>query len=146
MQTISEMSDQELDAEIERISTRVGKMRRLLNLRSEAAIMDESGEVSTDDQKVVDAALKEVAFSLKVTTEEIFGRSREDYIVKARHTVCYIARENGLSFCAIGRLIGRDHGSIMSACRSLKNRMDTDIKFAAKVQDIQNAVKIILTP
>lgn len=53
-----------------------------------------------------------------ITTEAILSRSKLRRIVAARHCVCVIARQEGnRSYPAIGRVLDRDHTTILHATR-----------------------------
>lgn len=64
--------------------------------------------------------IERVSEIYKVPAEEIRGTCRKRHIVEARWVCAYVLRKrNGLSYPAIGRLLNRDHTSIMHACESL---------------------------
>ncbi len=52
-----------------------------------------------------------------VSREEILGRSRLQSAVAGRRATCRALREHGLSYPEIGRLIDRDHTTIMNLVR-----------------------------
>ena len=61
---------------------------------------------------VVDAVCAEMG----VTRKEIASPTRgKAHVVIAREWACRCAHDRGLSMAAIGRLLGRDHTSIMAA-------------------------------
>lgn len=53
------------------------------------------------------------------TLEEVCTGSNERSVVRARMLACWMLRETGKSFPEIGRLFGRDHTTVMHACRSV---------------------------
>ena len=52
-----------------------------------------------------------------VSRDEILGRSRCQSIVAGRRALCRALRERGLSYPEIGRLVGRDHTTVMTLVR-----------------------------
>ena len=50
---------------------------------------------------------------MRVTSEDIRGRSRKQWVTMAREIYCHYAREKGLSLNCIGRSINRDHTTVM---------------------------------
>lgn len=73
-------------------------------------------------------------FGLPVAT--ITGRSRRQNVVRARHAVCYLARElTGKSYPFIGRLTGgRDHSTIMHGRDQCIELMSRDAAYRAMVE------------
>lgn len=60
----------------------------------------------------------EVAINRKVTEAQILGRRRDRHIVVARHEACYrIRSELRLSLPDIGKIMGRDHTTILHGVR-----------------------------
>ena len=52
---------------------------------------------------------------LDVDWESLRGRRRDQYIVEARHLLCYLLDRAGYTRAAISRLLGRDHSTIIHA-------------------------------
>lgn len=61
-------------------------------------------------------ALRRIADRHLATMDEVLGRGREKHIAHARAEFVHVLRSGtGLSFPAIGRLVDRDHTTIMQA-------------------------------
>lgn len=60
------------------------------------------------------ALSESVAESFGVTSEEVLGRSRRWPIPDARHELMTRLWEGGMPFAAIGRLLDRDHSTVMA--------------------------------
>lgn len=58
-----------------------------------------------------------------VTVDDIVGERRHLHIARARHAVWRELRALGWSFPEISRLFGRDHSTVMSACRGVVKAM-----------------------
>lgn len=69
----------------------------------------------------VPAIIEETAGYFGVSVREIMGRSRSKSVASARKEAMRKVRELGFSYPEIGRMFGRDHTTVVSACRG-KNR------------------------
>lgn len=67
------------------------------------------------DGTTLDEVLEAAAATFKVNRADILSDSRKHEILKARHVACYAAHLMGHSHSHIGREIGRDHTTVMSA-------------------------------
>lgn len=62
-----------------------------------------------------------------VTPDQIISQNRKRHIVEARQLFCYLCRrELKLTFAGIGRIIHRDHSSIMHGVAAYQNLIDYD--------------------
>ncbi len=78
-------------------------------------------------QRTYDAIIRTVSDLVPgVTIEDIFGKSRFDPIVRARHLFVYALRSYGLGVVHIGKHMGRDHTTIMYAVDKLKGYAQYD--------------------
>lgn len=76
-----------------------------------------------------------------VTDAQITGRSRVAHICQARQAACYIIRKvrPKLSYPCIAQLFaGRDHSTIIHACRAVEARLPRDPELAGKVAALIN--------
>lgn len=64
----------------------------------------------------------EVAEIMGLPVERIMGRDKKAEACRVREVVCYLARQRGMSFSQIGRDLGRDHTTIISAVRNEQRR------------------------
>ncbi len=80
-----------------------------------------------------------------VSVEQILGRSRKQQIVRTRHAVCMVAREqmgaNGpaYSFPTIGRAFGKDHSTIIHGCTMAAETVRRDPVYAEFVEALRQA-------
>jgi chromosomal replication initiator protein len=76
----------------------------------------------------IEEILKIVADEFGIRVSDITGRRRSEDVAFPRQIVMYLGREfTHLSTEAIGKEIGgRDHGTVIYACKVIKNRMDVD--------------------
>lgn len=69
--------------------------------------------------------------------QDILGKSRFQPHVRVRFAVCMVARENGRSLCEIGRILNRDHTTILNAVRRGDELEARGGEFAALVQNLR---------
>lgn len=62
-------------------------------------------------------AIRDVSAQSGVPVGAIMGHDRRPRIVAARHLAMRVAHYAGVSFAEIGRVMGRDHTSVMHAVR-----------------------------
>jgi chromosomal replication initiation ATPase DnaA len=84
------------------------------------------------------AIISDVCASLGITLQDIQGKSKKSEIVTARFYTANKLREYGLSYSIIGRLLHRDHASIMHAVRTYQARLEYQDTLT---MDIVNIVK-----
>jgi len=73
--------------------------------------------------------------------ENIFDRTKKAETVEARYISIYLVRKYLLvSMVTAGKMYGKDHSTIVYACRTIKDRMTVDKKFKAKVKSIEQAI------
>jgi chromosomal replication initiation ATPase DnaA len=64
----------------------------------------------------IDAIVADAAVLLRVPVRLIMSRDRSDSVFRARAAVCWVAdKTTGLGVARLGRLLGRDHSSIIHA-------------------------------
>ena len=59
-------------------------------------------------------------------SEGINSRLRIYDVAVYRHIYCHIARSIGYSYSSIGRTIGKDHATIINACKSIERSFKTN--------------------
>lgn len=66
------------------------------------------------------ALAESVASRHHITVGEMLGRRRTTQIVRARQEFYVALRRKGFSYPEIGRIVGRDHTTVLHACRGLR--------------------------
>jgi hypothetical protein len=94
--------------------------------------------MSKTNESMVNQAIEIVAKFYDVLPEQIFGKSRLDFIVKPRFIVMYILREEFyLSFPFIANKVGRrDHTTAIYAYNKIKKIMEKDLGLRHEIGDI----------
>ncbi len=86
----------------------------------------------------VSAIVKRVAVAYGVTEADLLGPSRLRGVLRARQVAMYLARElTGLSLPRLGAAFGgRDHTTVLHACRKIEEEMTADVALAKRVGEM----------
>ncbi len=90
-----------------------------------------------DERKLTVEYIRDTVASLwQVRSTDLCARTRKREVVAARHVAMYLAREfTSKSLSELGNSFGgRDHSTVISACRSIENRMETEPAFSQQVE------------
>jgi len=83
-----------------------------------------------------------VAENFSITTEELGSASRAARVAWPRQLAMYLAREHtAQSLPAIGRAFGRDHTTVMHACRRTAERIRTDPSAAQTADELSRKLR-----
>ncbi len=82
---------------------------------------------------------KKVARHFNVRAGDLKSASRRHWVVRARGIVFYLARQlTGASFQRLGQLLGgRDHSTVMHACRRIESLLESDPAIAVTVERLR---------
>ena len=72
--------------------------------------------------KLIEEVIESTAKRFGYQAADILGRSRTRHLAEARAEAMSAARDLGFSFPELARNFGRDHSTIMHACRRAKGR------------------------
>lgn len=74
---------------------------------------------------------------------DIFPRDRRKTIVQARQLAMYLLRQapHRLSYCEIGRILGRNHSTVLHGIGQLENAMKNNISIRIKVDEAAKAMR-----
>ncbi len=90
----------------------------------------------------VDRIFEKVSKKYGISIEDIKSRKRTKGIASARHITIYIIRKmTDLSLPAIGRLLGRDHTTIMSSIETIENEMLQNALFEIEINELMKEIK-----
>lgn len=67
--------------------------------------------------------LKACATEYGVTVDDIVGYRKEKNILKARWKAMYLLHKRGMSFSRIGRLLKKDHTTVMNAVKNYEKSL-----------------------
>jgi chromosomal replication initiator protein len=86
----------------------------------------------------VHAIMKRVAVAFGVTDKALLGQSRLRNVLLSRQVAMYLTRDvTGLSLPRIGAAFGRDHTTVLHACRKVEAEIEADAVLAARVNQLR---------
>ena len=108
--------------------------------RMEHLLSDLLQEEEAPSKITVDQIQKKVAEYYKIGYSDLIGRRRISKIVFSRQVAMYISRKlTSDSLKSIGDTFGgRDHGTVIHACRQVENRMEQDATIKRAVDYLMN--------
>jgi chromosomal replication initiation ATPase DnaA len=83
-----------------------------------------------------DAIISDVCAALGITLSDLQGKRKTNEIVTARFYIANKLREHNLAYGAIGKLLNRDHTSIIHATRTYQQRISVQDAVTMKVVNI----------
>ncbi len=90
----------------------------------------------------VDKIFGAVYKKYNIKRDEIEGPKRTKDIANARHVTVYIIRTvTDMSLPNIGKLIGRDHSTVMSSLDTIEKRMTTDPVFRSEMEEMVKEIR-----
>lgn len=94
-------------------------------------------------QLSVESILEVVCKYYNLDTAAIQNSSRKREIVQARQVTMYLAKKyTDSSFSHIGKLVGRrDHATVLHACKTVKDQIETNRSFRSSVEEIEDLLK-----
>lgn len=84
----------------------------------------------------IDEIIAKVSELFKVHRRDILGRAKFDFILPARFALCKILHDRGMSYASIGRVMDRDHTTVIHAVRRAEYTMQRDPEYAAKINEV----------
>lgn len=85
-----------------------------------------------------------VANEFGIDIEKLNGKTRKREVVIARQLSMYLAKNfTGKSLKSIGEHFGgKDHSTVIYSCKAIQDLIETDIRFADKVEQIENNLRL----
>ncbi len=99
---------------------------------------------STVRELSIDAIQKVVCDFFNIPVDTINSKTRKREIVQARQLAMYFAKKHTkASLATIGLHCGnKDHATVLHACRTVNNLIETDKQFRLYVEDLDNKLKL----
>jgi len=136
------VTDAEINGELRALEVRKVKLQRLTKLRREVAELEISAMAGTTDKASIKIITEEVCSRFGVTADRLFSRDRQEDTCIPRQVIFFLSRDlKRIPFMLTGRVFGRNHGTVIHGVRSIQDRIDTDINFAAAVSEVAQACK-----
>jgi len=92
----------------------------------------------------VDYIQKVVSDYFNITPDQMHSRTRKREIVQARQVAMYFSKSlTKSSLASIGSQIGgKDHATVLHACKTVNNLIDTDKQFKQTIDNLEKKLKI----
>jgi chromosomal replication initiator protein len=99
---------------------------------------------NTNHEVSIDYIQKVVCDYFNLEMELLKSKTRKRNVVQARQIAMYFAKSmTKSSLSSIGAHCGgKDHATVLHACRTVNNLIETDKKFKASVQDLQKKISV----
>ena len=108
-----------------------------MNIIIDATLAEVMPGVPPGVRAATDTILRSVSILSGVSREEILHGGRQARVARARHIAMWLMREcTDLSFQEIGHLFGRDHSTVMCACKNVATWRQQDSRLAASLAAI----------
>ncbi|MFI3282457.1 MAG: chromosomal replication initiator protein DnaA [Rikenellaceae bacterium] len=90
----------------------------------------------------VEGILDEVCVNMSIPKERVLSQERKREVVQARQVAMYLAKQHTQApLASIGLAIGgRNHATVLHACKAVANMMEMDKNFRHIVEDIEKIV------
>lgn len=136
-------TDLDIDGEFDALQTRKAKLLLLQKLRQEVGELEiTAATASRDAIATLKIVCDEVCRHFNVTMEILGRKSREQSIAMPRQIVFYLSREfSDITLQSIGNAFRKNHGTVMHGCRKVRNRIQTDTRFAAALENLRSTVE-----
>ena len=93
-------------------------------------------------QMTVENVISKVCKKYGLSEDDIKGRKKTKEIAMARHICIYIIRKlTDLSLPAIGRILNRDHTTVMSSLQVIENELRTNPLLDIEINDIMREIR-----
>ena len=108
-------------------------------------IKERVGHISASEI-TVEEIIRKVSALTNISESDIAGKSRRAEIVEARQISIYLCRDVlGTSLASIGmHFSGRDHTTVLHACKVIKEKKKKDKRVSGIVADIKSELSIVL--
>ena len=139
-----------IDTSIRELEGSLRKAQLIMKVRKLPTITAEIAEealsqlvIKKEEKRIVtpEIIIKEAAKRFNVSESDILSSSRSREVAVPRQIAIYLTRELcGYSTPRIGAAFGRDHSTVMHACKKTEEMIKTSDEFAAAIRDIKNSI------
>ena len=133
----------ELEGTLIRVTAYANLSRKAVDMQLVQTLLKDVSPISDEQVIAPIDIINTIASYYKITPDEIFGQSRTAAIARARQIAMYLCREQtNLSLPKIGQLFGgRDHTTVMYACRKVADWMKERLTVYNEVTEITSRLK-----
>ena len=139
---------QNITANVRQLEGAVKKLKAYHELMNDPITPDMAEQVlesfykDNADAPTPDMIIDETARYYNLTSEDLKGSSHVKNYVTARHVSMYIIRQlTNLSLSEIGTIFGgKDHTTVLNACRKIEKEVKQDVDLSNTVRDITSNI------
>jgi len=133
----------ELEGSLVRVSAYASLSRRPVDLNLAQTVLKDLSPVTEERVFAPIEIINTIAAYYQISADEIYGQSRTSGVAHARQIAMYLCREQtNLSLPKIGQLFGgRDHTTVMYACRKVAEQMKNQRAFYNEVTELLTQLK-----
>ena len=133
----------ELEGTLIRVTAYANLNRQPVNMQLVQTVLRDIAPVGEEKATTTAAIISEVAGFYAITVDDICGTSRTQAIAQARQIAMYLCRDQtNLSLPKIGQLFGgRDHSTVLYACRRIAEDMNRKREIYSHVSEILARIK-----
>lgn len=133
----------ELEGTLIRVTAFANLNRQPVSMQLVQTVLRDTMPVGEDKGTTSAAIMKEVADFYSLTVDDLSGVSRVQAIAQARQIAMYLCRElTNQSLPKIGQLFGgRDHSTVLYACRRVREDMNRKREIYSHVTEIISRIK-----
>jgi chromosomal replication initiation ATPase DnaA len=132
-----QLTNEQLDQEIASLLERRKKLFTLSLLRREVNALEQGKRPVTQILAAMNVIIEAVAQDFGIDRELMMSRDRHAYVAYPRMTVFYIAlRLTSIRPCHLAREYKFDHSAISYASRAIGDKIDTDMEFRLRVENL----------
>jgi chromosomal replication initiator protein len=133
----------ELESALTRLLAESSLYRRPLDVDLTRQVLQSAFNVSTPRSTIEDIQ-REVSRHYNTRVGDLKGKSRQKSVTLPRMVAMYLCRKGlGSSFPEIGdRFGGRDHTTVMNACRKIERVLETDLALRSAVDFLRRKLAI----
>ncbi|MDR3187863.1 MAG: chromosomal replication initiator protein DnaA [Prevotellaceae bacterium] len=117
--------------------------RKLISMDMVVSVVNKNIK-NTKKEFTVDCIYKSVCDYFKIATDSAQSKTRKREIVQARQIAMYFSKNlTKTSLASIGAQIGgKNHATVVHACKTVNNLMETDRNFLEMVNNIEKKLKV----
>ncbi|OHE73278.1 MAG: chromosomal replication initiator DnaA [Verrucomicrobia bacterium GWC2_42_7] len=131
-----------MEGALTRLASYTSLLPGTINIATTEKILQDILQEEHQAQISLDQIQQKVCAFYHVTLSDLLGKRRQSTIVFPRQVAMYLGRMlTNLSLQEIGQTFGgRDHGTVIHACKSVENMMDQDTSVKRSVELLQRQI------
>jgi chromosomal replication initiator protein len=135
----------ELEGTLIRVTAFAALNRTPVDMSLVTAVLKDIVPLGDETIIVPNDIIGEVSKYYSISADDLFGSSRQQAVAQARQIAMYFSKNlTKASLANIGaHLGGKDHATVLHACRTVNNLIETDKRFRNYIEDIEKKISIV---